>query len=74
MTDINTPLTEAQAREMHQWQDIAKRLRFVDGEDVAWMTPSDWFMFRNNPTEFLARCDDETAARIWRIVEGKAES
>jgi hypothetical protein len=28
-----------------------------------------WETFRENPHEFLIRCDDETAAKIWAAME-----
>ncbi len=30
-----------------------------------------WHRFRSNPAIFMVRADDETAARLWRLIEGR---
>lgn len=33
-----------------------------------------WQRFREDPFRFLIRCDDETADKIWSVIERRAES
>jgi hypothetical protein len=41
----------------------------IDYDDVPWMSVGDWTSFREDPFRFFIRCDDETAEKIWQLVE-----
>lgn len=30
-----------------------------------------WVSFRDNPYDFMMRCDDETAAKLWALIEAR---
>lgn len=36
--------------------------------DSEWKAWEGWMKFRDNPHDFLIRCDDETAAKIWAVM------
>ena len=52
-------LYELQAQEL--WRNASS---YAHDEDRA-----HWIKFRDNPYEFLMRCDDETADKIWAAMK-----
>lgn len=45
--------------------------KLVRGGVIAADDGSGWHRFRSNPAAFMVRCDDETAARLWVLIEAR---
>ena len=43
-------------------------------EPMSYNDEKSWIKFRDNPHDFLIRCDDNTAAKIWAAMEKRMKS
>lgn len=50
---------------MHVFRNQAKKLRFIDRDEVPFLNEKEWTAFRDDPLGYFMRADDLTANRIW---------
>lgn len=67
MSDLSLRCFHNALRIMHSLD----RTELVRGGVIAADDGSGWHRFRSNPATFMVKADDETAARLWRLIEGR---
>jgi hypothetical protein len=58
---------------LHQFNNANKVLTSIDHHEVPFLDGPAWQRFSSQPARFLMRADDETAARIWEVVERRSQ-
>ena len=53
--------------------NVVRKLHNLDKYLVLFLTYEKWRAFRDNPINFLMRCDDETLEMIWKAMETRDE-
>lgn len=54
---------------MHAFRDTAKKLRFIDRDDVPFLSEQQWTAFHDDPLGYFMLADDLTANRIWDTLK-----
>lgn len=50
-----------------EFTNTLKKLWFIDRQP--WMSSEQWFEFQRSPADFFRRADDETAGRLWSLIQ-----
>lgn len=58
---------EAQPMTFDQFHNAIRVLWNIDRPD--WMAADQWFAFNNDPHRFFVKADDETARKLWALIE-----
>ena len=64
-------MTDTDTREMHEFLNRVRALHNVDRSDLPGPPLREWIDFVCNPTSFLIKADDATAAVIWRAMQAR---
>lgn len=55
----------------HKFQSYIRNLYCIEGFEIEGLTPEGQQSFVRDPIGFFLRCDDETAEKIWTIIQSR---